>query len=92
MLLNEGADPNAKDNVWNLHRVLHAFGFELKYPCIVVWKFGMTALHKAAWEGHTTAAEWLLQEGADPNAVDNVSSRILHSLRKLIRYTVNCSS
>jgi hypothetical protein len=68
MLLKNGADPNAKDNVCRL-LCLSIDEFTLYFFYL---KDGMTPLHKAAWEGHADTVQHLLDKGADRNALDNV--------------------
>jgi len=39
-------------------------------------QYGMTALHWAAWKGHSTTVEVLLAAGADVKATDKVCLRV----------------
>ena len=47
---------------------------------------GNTALHRAAWTGHTETVKLLLENGADTNAADEVSHR------ECVYVHANCST
>ena len=43
----------------------------------ILYQWGVTALHCAAFKGHVDVARLLLEKGAYVNSIDNVSDMIL---------------
>jgi len=75
LLLKAGADPLAKNHEGNvpLHRNFNA---ELLAPGVNVRNAaGLTPLHYAALAGNERAIEWLLSQGADPEAKTTAAYR-----------------
>ena len=75
VLLRAGADPLAKNSEGNvpLHRNFNA---ELLAPGVNVRNAaGLTPLHYAALAGNERAIEWLLAQGADPEAKTSAAYR-----------------
>jgi ankyrin repeat protein len=89
LLLEQGADPTAKDNQgWNAIHIAANFGQDNVLRPLLAKQFdwdlearasnGRTALLLAVGNGHLTIIDLLLEQGADPTAKDNQGWNAIH--------------
>ncbi len=61
----------------NLAYVVRANSTNFRYFINSCWQYGETAVMRAAHEGHLDIVKYLIEQGADPTAVNQVSKLLL---------------